>query len=160
MVVYLPIDPFFSIDFRGFFHYVVHLIGLPPFLSPWFVTLHLWLTFKPYEDPFSSLCLYMVGERMPSHDVVWNAFVSIMKDARFHILHEYTHVFLPHIFQSTCQWVDIMVLVDGIWALVNIVIADFIQINLVSCPILFCGVVITIAIQAKDGFYHDRYPIE
>jgi hypothetical protein len=53
-----------------------------------------------------------------------------------------------------------MVLVDGIWTLVNIVIADFIQINLVLCPTLFCGVVITITIQAKDGFYHNRYPTE
>jgi hypothetical protein len=44
--------------------------------------------------------------------------------------------------------------------LVNIVIVDSIQVNLVSCPILFYGVVITIVAQAKDGFSHDRYLVD
>jgi hypothetical protein len=52
-----------------------------------------------------------------------------------------------------------VVLVDGIWTLANIVIVDSIQVNLVLCLTLFCGVVTVVAAQAKDGFYHDRYPM-
>jgi hypothetical protein len=33
-------------------------------------------------------------EKATSHDVVWDAFASIMKDVKFHVLHEQTHVFL------------------------------------------------------------------
>ncbi len=52
---------------------------------------------------------------------------------------------------------DIVVSMDDIWMLANIVIVDSIKVNLVSCPTLFCGVVTTIIIQAKDDFYHDWY---
>jgi hypothetical protein len=47
LVFYLPTNPLFSIDFRGFFHYVTHSIGPPPFLKPRFVTLHLCQPLEP-----------------------------------------------------------------------------------------------------------------
>jgi len=96
MIVCLPSDPFLKFDFKGFFHYVAHSIVLLPSFSPWFITLHLWSTFGPYKDPPSLLCPWIT-----SHDVVQDAFVSITKDARFHILREQTHILLLPTLQST-----------------------------------------------------------
>jgi hypothetical protein len=50
IVVYPP-NNLLKIDFKCFFHCVAHLVGPPPSLSPWLVTLHLWSTFGPYGDP-------------------------------------------------------------------------------------------------------------
>jgi hypothetical protein len=43
--------------------------------------------------------------------------------------------------------------------LVDIIIIDPIRTNLVSQAILFHGVIVTIATQAKDGLCGDRYPM-
>jgi hypothetical protein len=91
---------------------------------------------------------------MTSHDVVQDDFVSITRDERFHILCEQTHVFLPPL---TCQQVNIVVLVDGVQTLVNTIITNSIRIHLVLLVVLFCEVVVTIAVEARDGLYHDRY---
>ncbi len=82
-------------------------------------------------------------------------FVSITRDERFHILCEQTHVFLAPIFLFTCRQVNIVVLVDGVQTLANTIIANSIPINLVLLVVLSCGVVVTIALEAKDGLYHD-----
>ncbi len=67
-----------------------------------------------------------------------------------------TPMFSCHLFFSLrFNKFDIVVLMDGIWMLTNIIIVDSIQVNLVLCPTLFCGVVTNVATQAKDDFYHD-----
>jgi hypothetical protein len=71
-------------------HYNAHSVGFHPFLNFWFVTLHLWSTFGPYG--IYVLCCAHGGEKTASHDVVWAAFEFIVKDDRFHILCEQTHV--------------------------------------------------------------------
>lgn len=38
------------------------------------------------------LCYAHGGEKTASHDVVWDAFVSVTRDARFHVLQEQTHI--------------------------------------------------------------------
>jgi hypothetical protein len=48
-----------------------------------------------------------------------------------------------------------VVLVDGIQTLVDIIKVDSIRIDLVLLIVLSCGVVVTIAIQAKDGLYRN-----
>jgi hypothetical protein len=48
-----------------------------------------------------------------------------------------------------------VLLVDSVCTLVNIVIVDFTQVDLVLWATIFCGVVMTIATQAKDDFYDD-----
>jgi hypothetical protein len=48
-----------------------------------------------------------------------------------------------------------VVLVDGVQTLANTIIANSIPINLVLLVVLSCGVVVTIALEAKDGLYHD-----
>jgi hypothetical protein len=46
-------------------------------------------------DPMGIHLLHYVhgGERMASHVVVRNAFITIVKDARFHVSQKWTHVF-------------------------------------------------------------------
>jgi hypothetical protein len=96
------------------------------------------------------------GERTTCHDVVQDVFASIMRDTRFHILREQIHVLPSPILQSTCC--ESTLLVDGIQMSVDIIIVDPIRTNLVSQATLFHWVVVTIATQAKDGLYGDRYP--
>jgi hypothetical protein len=40
------------------------------------------------------------------------------------ILCEHTHILSLPTFQSTGQWIDIVVLVDGVWMLADIIIAN------------------------------------
>ncbi len=87
MVVCLPIDPFVSIEFKGFSHYVVHLIGPPPSINP--LTCHITLVVNLWTLwAFTFFIAPMVGERMTSHDVAWDIFASIVRRMRFHVLHE------------------------------------------------------------------------
>jgi hypothetical protein len=50
-----------------------------------------------------------------------------------------------------------VVVVDGVQMLANTIIANSIPINLVLPIVLSCGVVVTIAVEAKDGPYCDRH---
>jgi hypothetical protein len=50
--------------------------------------------------------------------------------------------------------------VDNIYTLVNVVIANLIQTDLVSCVISYHEVATTVVAQAKKGFYHDRHSID
>jgi hypothetical protein len=47
-------------------------------------------------------------------DVVWDVFLSIMRDVKFHVLRGHIHIHLLLAFQYSCQWVDIVVLMDGV----------------------------------------------
>jgi hypothetical protein len=100
------------------------------------------------------------GERTTSHDVVQGGFAYIMKDARFHVLWEQTHIFLPLFLQSFYWRVDIVLSIDGIHTLVDVVITDFIQTYLVSRVALSCGVVVIVMTQVKEGLHCDHYPID
>jgi hypothetical protein len=66
----------------------------------------------------------MVEKKIVSHDVVHDAFVFIARNVRFHILHKHIHVRLSLTLQSTCQQVNIGVLVDGIRMSNNIIITN------------------------------------
>jgi hypothetical protein len=50
-------------------------------LNPWFVILHLCLTFGPHGNTPS--LLHHGGERTSSHDTMWDAFASRMQDFMF-----------------------------------------------------------------------------
>jgi hypothetical protein len=45
---------------------------------------------------------------------------------------------------------------DGVLVLINVVIANLIQLDLVLCVVLFCEVGATIVAQAKDDLYCDQ----
>jgi len=51
--------------------------------------------------------------------------------------------------------INIVLLIDIVYTLVDVVIIDLIRIDLVSRAIIFNGVATIIAIQMKDGLYHD-----
>jgi hypothetical protein len=65
-------------------------LGFPPFISSQDDPLHLWPIVTFCRDPF--LCCSHGEEQIASHDVVWNAFASIVRDTWFHISYEVTHV--------------------------------------------------------------------
>jgi hypothetical protein len=48
-----------------------------------------------------------------------------------------------------------MLSVDGVYTLADVVILDPTRIDLVLWVVFSCGVTMAIAIQAKDGLYHD-----
>jgi len=98
------------------------------------------------------------GERTTSHDVVWDLFASIARDARFHFLWLQTHVLSLPFLQFSCWQVDIVLLVDGTCTLADVIIVDPIQAYLVSWASLFHGVMVTLMAQVK-GLYYDRYPM-
>jgi len=79
------------------------------------------------------------GERTASHDVVQDAFMSIVKYMAFHVLREQTHIFSPPSFQSSCLRVDIVLSIDGIGTLTNVVIVDPTQVDMVSSVTLPMG---------------------
>jgi hypothetical protein len=48
------------------------------------------------------------GERIASYNAIQDAFVSIVRDAGFHILHKQTHILWPPSFQFFYRWVNIV----------------------------------------------------
>jgi len=93
-----------------------------PSFSSWVDLVHLWPTFNPALTHL--LCFSHGGEQITSHDVVWDAFASIMINTRFHVSHKQIHVLPPLSFQFSCSQVDIMLLANGIHTLANVVIID------------------------------------
>jgi hypothetical protein len=72
------------------------------------------------------------GERIASHNAIQDAFVSIVRDAGFHILWEQTHILRPPSFQFFLSVGQHCLSVDSIHTLANVVIVDPIRIDLVS----------------------------
>jgi hypothetical protein len=64
------------------------------------------------------------GEWITSHDVAQDVFASIVKDVRFHVLHEHIRVLLLPSFQFFHWWVDIVLLANGICTLADMVIVN------------------------------------
>jgi hypothetical protein len=71
-------------------------LGLPPLLA---IDLSHCIFGQPL-DPMGIrfLCCAHGGEKMVSHDPVWDAFASITRNASFHVACEQTHIFLPPTF--------------------------------------------------------------
>jgi hypothetical protein len=118
--------------------------------------MHLWLAFKFSKDP--PFFYSHGGEQIASHNVVKNAFTSIARDVGFHVLHDQTHVLLSPFLQSSCWWVNIMLLIEDIHTLADVIIAK--PTYLISCVISSCGVAMTMVAYAKDGFYHNQHLID
>jgi hypothetical protein len=58
-----------------------------------------------------SLCY--VKKRTTSRDVMWNVFVSIVKDVKFHLLCGYIHIFLSFAFVFTSMGWCVVLMDDG-----------------------------------------------
>jgi hypothetical protein len=94
------------------------------------------------------------------HDAIWDAFVSIVRDAMFHVLREQTHILWPPSFQFFHQRINIVLSIDSIRTLADVVIVDPIQTDLVSRVGFFHGVVMTMVVQVKEKLYHHCYPMD
>jgi hypothetical protein len=79
--------------------------------------------------------------------------VVITKDAKF-------RVFSPPALQFLHCQINIVLSIDGVHTLTNIVITNPIRVDLVSQVVLFHGIVTTVMVYAKDGLYHDQFPID
>jgi hypothetical protein len=64
------------------------------------------------------------GEQITSHNTFRDAFAFIMKDVRFHVLHEQIHVLPLPSFESFHWWVNTMLSIDCIRTLIDVVIVD------------------------------------
>jgi hypothetical protein len=95
------------------------------------------------------------GERTTLHYVGRDVFVAIMKDVKFHVLWEQTHILPPLALKYLHNWVNIVLLIDIVRTLVDVVITDPTRVDLVSRATLSHGVAVTIATQTKDGLYCD-----
>jgi hypothetical protein len=72
-------DPFFLFNFKSFFHYIVHSVGLPHPLAHG-------LSHYICDQPLDLMGMHLLhcahgGEKTISYDVVYDAFMSIVKDA-------------------------------------------------------------------------------
>jgi hypothetical protein len=129
LFAHLVVPPFHLAS--NIFSFALHTkLGLPHFLA-------LEVTHCICGQPLNHVgthffCCSKGGEQTPSHNVVWNAFTSIVKGVGFYVSHEQTHVLLLPSLQSFCQWVDIMLLANGIHTLANIDIINPTQVDLVS----------------------------
>lgn len=74
---------------------------------------------------------------------------------KFHVSHEQTRVLPSPSFQTFHRQVDIVLSIDGTHTFADVVIATFIRIDLVFYVVSSCGVVMTMATQAKERPYHD-----
>ncbi len=92
----------------------MHQVGSPPSSGLRFSILNLWPTHRFNGD---------------IHDLVQNAFISIVKDVRFHISCEETHVVLMFSSSFHCMqwWVYIVLFINGVHTLVNVVITNLIS---------------------------------
>ncbi len=61
---------------------------------------------------------------MASHNVVRDVFAAIVRNVRFYVLRDQTHVLLFPTLQYSCHQIDIVLYVDGVCMLVDIVIVD------------------------------------
>jgi hypothetical protein len=70
-------------------------------------------------------CIYG-DEHIGTHDIVCDTFVDIASNISFHMGWEQLHVFFSTMFNSLCPRLDI----DGIYTLVDVVIADPRQVDI------------------------------
>jgi hypothetical protein len=95
------------------------------------------------------------GEWITFHDAIWNAFIYITKDMRFHVSCKQTHVLIESSLSFYYKWVGIMLSTNDIDTLANMVIANPTWTNFISHIISFHEVVVRVVIQAKEGLYHN-----
>jgi hypothetical protein len=81
------------------------------------------------------MCLFCCthgGERITSHDVVQYVFVAIVKIVGFHVSQEQTHVLFIPCPSFFVPWVDIVLLIDGVYTLAAIIITNRIRVDFIS----------------------------
>jgi hypothetical protein len=83
LAFYLPSHSTFPLTCSCFLLCFAYQVGFPPFITSQDDPLHLWLVVISCKDSF--FCCSHGEEWIASHDVVWNAFASNVRDAWFHM---------------------------------------------------------------------------
>lgn len=101
------------------------------------------LTHCIYDQPLDPMGIHLFhyahgGEKTTSHDVVQDAFISIVRYMAFHVWRDQT-TFFCHLFFNIFVCVDIVLLIDGIGTLTNVVIVNATQANMASSVTLPMG---------------------
>ncbi len=128
-------------------------LGLPhPLIAsiPWCVCTH------PIDPMGIHLWCCVHGNKcIRTHDVICNTFTTITRDANFHMRQEQLHVLPSTTFNSSHQWVDIVLTKNGIRTLTDIVIADPTRANLLPRSCTTQGFATLDVVQAKERKYHN-----
>jgi hypothetical protein len=109
----------FSLVFYTVFHTQLGLPHSSIASIPWCVCTH----------PIDSLGIHLLhcahgNERIETYDAIRDTFAAIARDASFHMEWKQLRALLSITFNSSCQWIDIVLTKYGIHTLANIVIAD------------------------------------
>jgi hypothetical protein len=102
------------------------------------------------------LCCTHNNKHIRTHDVV---FPMIAWDADFHVGWKQLHVFLSTTFNSSCQWINIVLTKDKVHTLANVVIVDQCMWNLLPQSYAIQRFVTFDTIQTKERSYHNQHPI-
>jgi hypothetical protein len=88
-------------------------------------------------QPIDSIKIHLLhcvhgGECNVTHDAICDSFISIVRDVNFHVSCKQTHVLLTPYLQWLWQQVNIVFIIDGIRALVDVIIVDSTHANFIS----------------------------
>jgi hypothetical protein len=89
-------------------------------------------------------------ECMGTHDVVHDTFVAIVQNVSFHVGWKQLHTLSSSMFNSSRQWVNIVLTKDGICTLANVVIDDSMRTDLFPWSCIIQIFFSSNAIQAKE----------
>jgi hypothetical protein len=78
-----------------------------------------------------------------------------MRDVGFHVGRKQLHVFPPITINSSHQQINIVLIKDGIYTLIDIIIIDLTRADLLPRSYTTQGFVVFDAVQAKERSYHD-----
>ncbi len=95
---------FYLVCFKWFFYYVVHIVGLPPSLSPWFVIVHLCSTFGFYGDSLSLLCPWCGKDNFPCCVECFCIYHEVCGISCFMRVDLHSSIACPWVFMFTSQY--------------------------------------------------------
>jgi hypothetical protein len=106
------------------------------------------------------LCCTHGNRHMGTHDAIHDTFASIVGNVNFHVRWKRLHVFPSTMFNSSCQWVKIVLTKDDIHTLIDVFIAnpmwaDWHPKSCATQEFLASNVA-----QAKEKNYCDWHPID
>jgi hypothetical protein len=104
------------------------------------------------------LCCSHGNKGIGTHNVVCNIFAITTQDVDFHVGWEQLHVFLSVTLNSSCWWIDIVLITNGIFTLANIVITNPMCANLLPRSCTTQRFATSNAFQAKEMNYCNQHP--
>jgi hypothetical protein len=95
------------------------------------------------------LCCVHGNERIGTHDAIHDTFVAVVWDASFHMGRKQLHALPSTTFNSSYQWIDIVLTKEGNRTLVNVVITDPMWVDLLPRFYATQRFIASYAIQGK-----------